>query len=237
MRNNRATDELRSIRLTRNYLPYAEGSVLIEWGGTSVIIAVSVVKGRPAWLRKKDPSATQGWLTAEYGMLPRATHDRTNREATQGKQSGRTLEIQRLIARSLRAVVDLSKIGDYTITLDCDVIKADGGTRVAAITGGCVALKDAIDYMLKEKYITTSAFTGYIAAVSVGIVNGTALLDLEYTEDSDADTDMNIIMNDKGEFIELQGTAEKRAFTESELQRLLALGKKGIAELLTLQKA
>ena len=231
----RANDQLRPITITRHYTKHAEGSVLVEFGDTKVLCNASVVKGRPRWM--KDEAKQRGWVTAEYGMLPRSTGDRMNREATQGKQGGRTLEIQRLIARSLRAVVDLYKLGDYTITVDCDVIQADGGTRTASVTGACVALVDAMSYMLKKKLITHDPFLELVAAVSVGIHNGTPILDLEYTEDSTAETDMNVVMTEKGQFIEVQGTAESKSFSKHELDQMLAIAEKGIAELIKLQKA
>ena len=217
----RANDQLRPITITRHYTKHAEGSVLVEFGDTKVLCNASVVKGRPRWM--KDEAKQRGWVTAEYGMLPRSTGDRMNREATQGKQGGRTLEIQRLIARSLRAVVDLYKLGDYTITVDCDVIQADGGTRTASVTGACVALVDAMSYMLKKKLITHDPFLELVAAVSVGIHNGTPILDLEYTEDSTAETDMNVVMTEKGQFIEVQGTAESKSFSKHELDQMLAI--------------
>ena len=232
--HQRANDQLRPITITRHYTKHAEGSVLVEFGDTKVLCTASVAKGRPRWM--KDEAKQRGWVTAEYGMLPRSTGDRMNREATQGKQGGRTLEIQRLIARSLRAVVDLYKLGDYTITVDCDVIQADGGTRTASVTGACVALVDAMSYMLQKKMIPHDPFLELVAAVSVGIHNGTPILDLEYTEDSTAETDMNVVMTAQGQFIEVQGTAESKSFSKHELDQMLVIAEKGIAELIKLQK-
>ncbi len=231
--SQRQADELRTITITRDYTKHAEGSVLIEFGDTKVLCNATVEQGVPRFLR----DAGQGWVTAEYGMLPRATHTRGQREATSGKQGGRTLEIQRLIGRSLRAIIDLSKIKDYTITIDCDVLQADGGTRTAAITGACIALIDAVRHMQAKRMIKTDPIRTLVSAVSVGIFNNTPVLDLDYAEDSKAEVDMNIIMTDQGEFIELQGTGEKRAFTEQELSQLIELGKNGIATLLGKQKA
>ncbi len=231
--SQRKADELRKITLERNYTKYAEGSVLVCFGETKVLCNASVVKGVPRFLKGSD----QGWITAEYSMLPRATHDRSDREATRGKQGGRTLEIQRLIARSLRACVDLKKLGDYTIYLDCDVIQADGGTRTAAITGACVALRDAIKYMQRNSLIISDPFLHYVASISVGIYQNEAVLDLDYREDSKAETDMNVVMTDSGKFIEIQGTAEGAPFEESHLASLLGLAKQGIAQLIELQKS
>lgn len=230
--SQRNPDQLREVTLTRHYTRHAEGSVLITYGETKVICTASIVDGVPRFLKGMN----QGWITAEYGMLPRATHSRTEREASRGKQSGRTLEIQRLIGRTLRSAVALEKIGERTIYIDCDVIQADGGTRTAAITGSCVALADALKKMKIPKNGSALTLNQFIASISVGIYQGQAILDLDYDEDSNAETDMNVVMNDKGEFIEVQGTAEKRSFTETELTAMLALAKNGIAELIEKQK-
>ena len=229
--SNRQTDELRPVTITRNYTCHAEGSVLIACGNTRVLCTASVEARIPAFLR----GSGEGWVTAEYGMLPRSTGSRMRREAAMGKQGGRSLEIQRLIGRSLRAVVDRAAIGEYTITLDCDVLQADGGTRTAAITGAYVALADACLWLLANKKIKTNPLHGQVAAVSVGIFNSTPVLDLDYAEDSCAETDMNVVMNDGGAFIELQGTAEGHAFRKDELDQLLALADKGIKSLLEAQ--
>lgn len=231
--SQRSNDQLRDIRLTRHYTKHAEGSVLVEFGDTKVICTASVTPGVPSFLRDKG----QGWVTAEYGMLPRSTNERMQREAAKGKQAGRTQEIQRLIARSLRAAVDLTALGENTIYIDCDVIQADGGTRTASITGGCVALRDAIEYMKEMQMITTDPFRQYVASISVGIHQGQPILDLDYAEDSSADTDMNIVMTEKGGFIEVQGTAEKETFEQVELDKLLVLAKTGIQQLVAKQKA
>ncbi len=231
--SGRAPDELRTINITRNYTRHAEGSVLVEFGDTKVLCTASVENRLPGFLRGKG----QGWVTAEYGMLPRSTGSRMGREAARGKQGGRTLEIQRLIGRSLRAVIDLEALGENSITIDCDVIQADGGTRTAAITGGYVALVDAVNQMLESKLIKKNPLHGQLASVSVGIYQGTPVLDLDYPEDSNAETDMNVVMNDAGAFIEVQGTAEGHAFREDELNAMLALAKKGIAELVAKQNA
>lgn len=227
----RAADQLRPVRITRRYTMHAEGSVLIEFGHTKVLCTASVEERVPP--HKKGSG--EGWVTAEYGMLPRATHTRSDREAARGKQSGRTQEIQRLIGRSLRAVFDLSKLGERTITLDCDVLQADGGTRTAAITGAFVAAQDAVNSLLAAGKISASPITGQVAAISVGIVQGTPLLDLEYTEDSACDTDMNVVMTGAGHFIEVQGTAEGAAFSRREMDALLALAERGVNELVRLQ--
>jgi ribonuclease PH len=227
----RAANQLRPVRITRNYTVHAEGSVLIEFGGTKVLCTASVQEKVPP--HKKGSG--EGWVTAEYGMLPRATHTRSDREAAKGKQSGRTQEIQRLIGRSLRAVFDLKMLGERTITLDCDVLQADGGTRTAAITGAFVAAQDAVNGLLAAGKIAQSPITAQVAAISVGIVQGTPLLDLEYTEDSACDTDMNVVMTGAGHFVEVQGTAEGAAFTRAEMDALLALAEKGISELMALQ--
>ena len=230
--SNRLNDQLRTIRLTRVYTKHAEGSVLVEFGDTKVICTASVISGVPLFLKDKG----QGWITAEYGMLPRSTNERMQREAAKGKQVGRTQEIQRLIARSLRAAVDLTALENYTVIVDCDVIQADGGTRTASITGGCVALYDAMQYLLRNNKIKREPFIQWVASVSVGMYQGNAILDLDYQEDSTAETDMNIVMTEKKEFIEIQGTAEKQTFKESELMTMLALGRAGITELLAAQK-
>ncbi|WP_367065929.1 ribonuclease PH [Oryzisolibacter sp. LB2S] len=228
----RAADQLRPIRITRHYTMHAEGSVLIEFGNTRVLCTASVEEKVPPHKR----GSGEGWVTAEYGMLPRATHQRSDREAARGKQSGRTQEIQRLIGRSLRAVFDLKALGERTIQIDCDVIQADGGTRTAAITGAWVAAQDAVATLLAAGKIAASPLTGAVAAVSVGIVDGQPLLDLEYVEDVACDTDMNVVMTGAGHFVEVQGTAEGAAFSRAEMDRLLALAEKGIAELVRLQQ-
>ncbi|KRH98643.1 ribonuclease PH [Curvibacter sp. PAE-UM] len=227
----RAADQLRPVRITRSYTIHAEGSVLIEFGNTRVLCTASVEERVPP--HKKGSG--EGWVTAEYGMLPRATHTRSDREAARGKQTGRTQEIQRLIGRSLRAVFDLKKLGERTITLDCDVLQADGGTRTAAITGAFVAAQDAVNTLLAAGKLTASPISGHVAAISVGIVQGTPLLDLEYTEDSACDTDMNVVMTGAGHYIEVQGTAEGAAFSRQEMDRLLALAELGVKELVRLQ--
>jgi ribonuclease PH len=229
--SGRAPDELRAVRFTRKFTRHAEGSVLVEFGSTRVLCTASVEDGVPGFLRGKN----QGWVTAEYGMLPRATHTRSAREAAKGKQTGRTQEIQRLIGRSLRAVTNLAALGERTVTLDCDVLQADGGTRTAAITGAYVALADACDGLLAKRQIATSPLHGQVAAVSVGICNGVPVLDLDYAEDSCAETDMNIVMNNGGGFIEVQGTAEGHAFRRHELDALLNLASAGIARLFEMQ--
>jgi ribonuclease PH len=225
--SGRAPDELRPLSFVRGYTAHAEGSVLVGFGGTRVLCTASVEEGVPSFLRGKG----QGWVTAEYGMLPRATHTRSAREAARGKQSGRTQEIQRLIGRALRAVVDLKALGERTITVDCDVLQADGGTRTAAITGGFVALADAIDTLIKRRALSANPIHGQVAAVSVGIFRGIPVLDLDYAEDSNAETDMNVVMNSGGAFVEVQGTAEGHAFRRHELDRLLDLASQGIARL------
>ena len=227
----RAANQLRPVRITRGYTIHAEGSVLIEFGNTKVLCTASVEDKVPP--HKKGSG--EGWVTAEYGMLPRATHTRSSREAAKGKQTGRTQEIQRLIGRSMRAVFDLKKLGERTIHLDCDVLQADGGTRTAAITGAFVAAQDAVNTLLASGKLTESPITGQVAAVSVGIVQGSPLLDLEYTEDSTCDTDMNVVMTGVGHFIEIQGTAEGAAFSRAEMDALLALAEKGITELIAQQ--
>ncbi len=229
----RAADQLRPVRITRSYTIHAEGSVLIEFGNTRVLCTASVEERVPP--HKKGSG--EGWVTAEYGMLPRATHTRSDREAARGKQTGRTQEIQRLIGRSLRAVFDLKKLGERTITLDCDVLQADGGTRTAAITGAFVAAQDAVNKLLASGKLSETPITGHVAAISVGIVQGTPLLDLEYTEDSACDTDMNVVMTGAGHYIEVQGTAEGAAFSRREMDSLLALAELGVKELVRLQDA
>ena len=229
----RASNALRQVRITRAYTAYAEGSVLIECGGTKVLCTASVEEKVPG--HKKGSG--EGWVTAEYGMLPRATHTRGDREAARGKQSGRTQEIQRLIGRSLRAVFDLKKLGERTITIDCDVIQADGGTRTASITGAFVAAQDAVNTLLASGKLQHSPIIDHVAAISVGIVDGTPLLDLEYTEDSACGTDMNVVMTGAGQFVEVQGTAEGAAFSRSEMNALLDLAAKGIQELVVMQTA
>ncbi|UNU73713.1 ribonuclease PH [Moraxella nasovis] len=230
--NHRAFNELRSISLTRNYTKHAEGSVLVSFGDTKVLCTASIETGVPRWLKGQG----QGWLTAEYGMLPRATGTRTQREATRGKQSGRTQEIQRLIGRSLRAMIDLSKLGEKTIYIDCDVIQADGGTRTASITGAAVAVIDALESLQRDKKLTKDPLIGLVAAVSVGIKNGQAYLDLDYAEDSTCDTDLNVVMTQMGGIIEIQGTAEDKHFSRDELNVMLDFAEKGIGELFEIQK-
>lgn len=231
--SRRAVNQLREISIQRQFTPYAEGSVLVSFGKTKVICNATVSDGVPRFLKGKN----QGWITAEYGMLPRATHSRTDREAAKGRQGGRTQEIQRLIGRSLRACIDLKTLGENTITVDCDVIQADGGTRTAAITGACVALYDAIQWMLQNDKIRKAPSFQWVAAVSVGIYRQETVLDLDYAEDVVAETDMNVIMNQDGRFIEVQGTAEENSFSFDELQGMLGLAKEGIAELIKIQKS
>ena len=230
--NGRAADQLRPVRITRGFTIHAEGSVLVEFGSTRVLCTASVEEKVPPHKR----GSGEGWVTAEYGMLPRATHTRGDREAARGKQSGRTQEIQRLIGRSLRAVFDLRKLGERTITLDCDVLQADGGTRTAAITGAFVAAQDAVHKLLASGKIAETPVLGPVAAVSVGIVEATPLLDLEYIEDVACDTDMNVVMTGAGHYVEVQGTAEGVAFTRTEMDELLRLAEKGISELVQLQQ-
>jgi ribonuclease PH len=230
-RNGRAADQLRPVRFTRRFTSHPEGSVLVEFGETRVLCTASVEDGVPSFLRGKG----QGWVTAEYGMLPRATHTRSAREAARGKQTGRTQEIQRLIGRSLRAALDLQALGERTITIDCDVLQADGGTRTAAITGAYLALADACAGLAGRGAMRASPLHGQIAAVSVGIVRGEPILDLDYSEDSEAETDMNVVMNNGGAFVEVQGTAEGHAFRRHELDALLNLAASGIGELCSLQ--
>lgn len=233
MRNDgRQLNELRPVSFVRNYTKHAEGSVLISFGDTKVLCTASVEAGVPRWLKGQG----QGWLTAEYGMLPRATGTRTQREAARGKQSGRTQEIQRLIGRSLRAMLDLKKLGENTIYIDCDVIQADGGTRTASITGAAIALIDALESLQRNKKLTQDPLLGLVAAVSVGIKNGKAYLDLDYLEDSTCDTDLNVVMTQAGGFIEIQGTAEDKPFTRDEADAMLALADAGIRSLIDAQQ-
>lgn len=231
--NNRPNTQTRPVKITRHYTRYAEGSVLIEFGETKVLCNATIEETVPRFLKGQQ----QGWVTAEYGMLPRATHSRTQREAAKGKQSGRTMEIQRLIARSLRAVVDLNALGERTITVDCDVIQADGGTRTAAITGACIALHDALQKLVADGTLKQNPMKELVAAISVGIVEGEAVCDLEYVEDSNAETDMNVVMVEDGRLVEVQGTAEGEPFSHNELITLLALAKAGCEQLFTAQRA
>ncbi|MCB1956279.1 MAG: ribonuclease PH [Rhodocyclaceae bacterium] len=230
--SQRAADQLRPVRLTRSFTCHAEGSVLVEFGRTRVLCTASVEEGVPPFLRGKG----QGWLTAEYGMLPRSTHTRSAREAARGKQTGRTQEIQRLIGRSLRAVVDLAGLGERQVIVDCDVLQADGGTRTASITGACVAVHDALEGLVRSGVLATHPMRDMVAAVSVGIYRGLAVLDLDYDEDSGCDTDMNVVMTGTGGFIEVQGTAEGAPFQRAELDALLDLAAGGIAELVRIQR-
>ena len=230
--SRRQQSQLREVTLTRNYTKHAEGSVLVEFGDTKVLCNASVEASVPRFLK----GSGKGWVTAEYGMLPRSTGSRMDREATRGKQTGRSLEIQRLIGRSLRAAVDLEKLGEHTIKVDCDVIQADGGTRTASITGGCVALVDAVNYLLAKKLIKTNPIKQLIASVSVGIFKGSVVLDLDYAEDSNAETDMNIVMTESGGFIELQGTGEDGDFSHAQLQEMIELAESGINELIAAQQ-
>ncbi len=231
--SQRRPDELRAIRITRNFTCHAEGSVLIEFGATKVLCTASVLEKQPPHLRGSE----RGWVTAEYGMLPRSTNTRTDREAARGKQSGRTQEIQRLIGRSLRAVVDLEKLGPRTIHLDCDVLQADGGTRTASITGAYVALTDAVNFLIREKRLAVTPVREAVAAVSVGVYQGLPVLDLDYAEDSDCDTDMNVVMTEAGGIIEVQGTAEGVPFSRAEMQAMLDLAQSGIKQLIAAQRA
>ena len=231
--SGRAPDELRKIVVTPHFTKHAEGSVLVEFGDTRVICTASIEERVPGFLKGKG----SGWITAEYGMLPRATHDRSAREAARGKQGGRTMEIQRLIGRSLRAAMDLEALGERTVTLDCDVIQADGGTRTASITGSYVALRLAIDALMAQRKLKANPIHGQIASISVGICNGVPVLDLDYREDCDAETDMNVVMNDAGAYIEVQGTAEGHAYRRDELDAMLDLAGKGISELMVIQRA
>lgn len=230
--SGRQPAQLRDIRITRDYTCHAEGSVLVEFGNTKVLCTATVEDGVPRFLKGQG----KGWITAEYGMLPRSTNTRNGREASRGKQGGRTLEIQRLIGRSLRAAVDMKKLGENTITLDCDVIQADGGTRTASITGACVALVDALSWLLEKKKIKQDPLVGLIASVSVGLYKGEPVLDLDYAEDSNADTDMNVVMTQACGFVEIQGTAEAEPFTLAQQQAMLELADAGIKELIELQK-
>jgi ribonuclease PH len=230
--SQRNLNQLREVTLTRNYTKHAEGSVLVEFGDTKVLCNASVEESVPRFLK----GSGRGWVTAEYGMLPRSTGSRMDREAARGKQSGRSLEIQRLIGRSLRAAIDLRELGEHTIKVDCDVIQADGGTRTASITGGCVALVDAVNYLLANGKIKNNPIKQLIASVSVGIYKGNAVLDLDYAEDSNAETDMNIVMTEAGGFIELQGTGEDGDFSHAQLQEMIELAEVGIGELITAQK-
>lgn len=231
--SGRAVDQLRDVSIIRNFTCHAEGSVLVAFGNTKVICTASVTTKVPSFLRGQG----RGWVTAEYGMLPRSTGDRMGREAARGKQGGRTVEIQRLIGRSLRAAIDLEALGEHSITIDCDVIQADGGTRTASITGACVALIDAINHMIEKGMIETSPLKSMIAAISVGIYEGMPVLDLDYPEDSKAETDMNVIMTEAGKFVEIQGTAEEDPYSRQELDQMLALAEQGISELIEKQKA
>ncbi|KAA6208292.1 ribonuclease PH [Avibacterium paragallinarum] len=230
--NDRPVNQPRPIKITRHFTKYAEGSVLVEFGETKVLCTASVDESVPRFLKGQN----QGWVTAEYGMLPRSTHSRMQREAAKGKQGGRTMEIQRLIARSLRAMVDLNALGERSITLDCDVIQADGGTRTASITGACVALVDAINGLMEKGVLKTNPIKGLVAAISVGIVEGEAVCDLEYVEDSNAETDMNVVMTDDGRMIEVQGTAEGEPFSHEELLTLLDLAKQGCEVIFNAQR-
>jgi len=230
--SGRIASQIRPLSFTRNFTAHAEGSVLVEFGNTKVICTASVVEGVPRFLKGKG----QGWITAEYGMLPRATHSRNDREAARGKQGGRTMEIQRLIGRALRTAVDLSLLGENTITIDCDVIQADGGTRTASITGACVALVDAFSYMQEKGLLKTNPLKFMVAAVSVGMYKGAAVADLDYAEDSAAETDMNLVMTETGQIIEIQGTAEEAPFSFDEMQQMLALGSAAISDIVKAQK-
>ncbi|MBR9907310.1 MAG: ribonuclease PH [Gammaproteobacteria bacterium] len=230
--SGRTAQQIRPVTITRNFTRHAEGSVLIEFGDTKVLCTASVDKSVPRFLKGKG----QGWVTAEYGMLPRSTHSRMDREAARGKQGGRTVEIQRLIGRSLRACVDMAALGENTITIDCDVLQADGGTRTASITGACVALVDALNWMRKEGIVKTNPLKGLVAAVSVGMYKGHPVADLDYPEDSKAETDMNVVMTEAGKFIEIQGTAEGEPFSSEDMNAMLDLAKHAIRELMDLQK-
>ena len=230
--SKRAANQLRDISFIRHYTAHAEGSVLVSYGDTKVLCTASISDGVPYFLKESK----QGWVTAEYGMLPRATHTRSSREASAGKQTGRTIEIQRLIGRSLRTAIDLKKLGAFTITIDCDVLQADGGTRTAAITGGCIAMIDAIRHLQREGRLRTDPLKYLVAAVSVGVHKNLPIIDLDYQEDSSADTDMNIVMTEHDEFIELQGTAEKTPFHHGDLDQLLQLAREGIKQIIAKQK-
>lgn len=231
--SGRSNNQLRSVTFTRQATKHAEGAVIAEFGDTRVLCTASVTQGVPRFMKGEG----RGWITAEYGMLPRSTNERMNREAARGKQGGRTLEIQRLIGRSLRSAVDLTAMGEYTIIIDCDVLQADGGTRTASITGACVALVDAFSFMQSKGWIKESPLVSMIAAISVGVYKGEAILDLDYPEDSNAETDMNVVMTEQGKFIEIQGTAEEAPFSQQELSSMLALAESGISELVEMQKA
>ena len=231
--DNRENNQLRPISFVRNFTKHAEGAVLVSYGDTKVLCTASIETQVPRWLK----GTGKGWITAEYGMLPRATHDRTQREAAKGKQSGRTQEIQRLIGRSLRAMVDLEKLGENPIHFACDVLQADGGTRTASITGAAVALVDALEKLQAAKKLKADPLVGLVAAVSVGIKNGEVLLDLNYSEDSSCDTDLNVVMTQKGEFIEIQGTAEEKPFTRAQVDEMLAIAEEGIKQLIAEQQA
>jgi ribonuclease PH len=230
--SNRAPDEMRDIQFTRNFTRHAEGSVLVEFGHTRVLCTATVEEKVPRFLKGKG----KGWVTAEYGMLPRSTNTRMGREAARGKQGGRTLEIQRLIGRSLRAAVDLESLGERTITLDCDVIQADGGTRTASITGACVALCDAVNSLIQQGVLKQNPIRHLVASISVGIYQGVPVLDLDYAEDSNAETDMNVVMDENGQFIEIQGTAEGKTFSMDEMMAMTELAKNGIAEIISHQQ-
>ena len=229
--SGRSPDQLRSIELIRHYTKHAEGSVLVKFGDTHVLCTASSEDRVPPFLRNKN----RGWVTAEYGMLPRSTGSRMSREASKGKQGGRTMEIQRLIGRSLRSVIDLGKLGERTLTIDCDVIQADGGTRTASITGGYVAMADAVSWLLKEKLIRENPLTGQVASVSAGVYQNTTVLDLDYVEDNQAETDMNFVLNQDGDFIEVQGTAEGRAFTRQQMLDMVDLAQRGVEQLIRMQ--
>lgn len=231
--DNRENNQLRPISFVRNFTKHAEGAVLVSYGDTKVLCTASIETQVPRWLK----GTGKGWISAEYGMLPRATHERTQREAAKGKQSGRTQEIQRLIGRSLRAMVDLEKLGENTIHIDCDVLQADGGTRTASITGAAVALVDALEKLQAAKKLKADPLVGLVAAVSVGIKNGEVLLDLNYSEDSSCDTDLNVVMTQKGEFIEIQGTAEEKPFTRAQVDEMLAIAEESIKQLIAEQQA
>ncbi len=231
--SGRLPAQMRPVQFIRDFTKHAEGSVLASFGDTRVLCTASVENRQPRWMADRQ----SGWVTAEYGMLPRSTHDRMGREAARGKQGGRTMEIQRLIGRSLRAVMDLDRLGPRTITLDCDVIQADGGTRTASISGAFVALRDAVDRLLENGELKEDPVRGNVASVSVGIYEGSPVLDLDYVEDSNADTDMNVVMDDQGRFIEIQGTAEGTPFTQDEMLAMLDLARQGIGEIITAQNA
>ncbi|MGB1192082.1 MAG: ribonuclease PH [Pseudomonadales bacterium] len=231
--SGRSNNQLRSVNFSRGATKHAEGSVIAEFGDTRVLCTATVSQGVPRFMKGEG----RGWITAEYGMLPRSTNERMNREAARGKQGGRTLEIQRLIGRSLRSAVDLEAMGEYTITIDCDVLQADGGTRTASISGACVALVDAFSFMQEKGWIKKSPLLAMIAAISVGIYKGEAILDLDYPEDSNAETDMNVVMTEQGKFIEIQGTAEEAPFSQQELSSMLTLAEEGIADLINAQKS